>query len=389
VVIDGKWLKSLAAVFAFGRQEQGQRENRMTWKQVRLGAAPRFNCTVGYTASSEPPRPKFVFTLLVNNKPTQTMNIVPAAGQAPAWEPWEVDLGPYAGRCVSLELKAVQQGGKAPGRAFFGDPTLTWKNDTLYSFFVAGHVYGHPETEDNDLHPPFRSKRRFIEREPDLQFGIFTGDIVRKSSPEAWDAVDRFVGSLPVPVFFAPGNHDMVDRGLYESRYGQTYYSFMHQGDLFIVLDPNLDQWNISGAQLDFLKTVLEQHRQAEHLFVFMHQILWVKREPYFKRFIPNSIMGRAKTINYWDEVESLFRLTEKPVYLFAGDTGAFPLGREILYHAYDNIHLIASGMGGGERDNYVLVKVSEDRSVTLQVIALNGDDPYFLGCAKDHQVEP
>lgn len=388
VAADEERMPSLSAIFFHGSKEEGRRENRLVWKRVRLGAKPRFTCGLGFSVKPAPPWPELVYSLLVNGKTIKTETLRAAAGRAPAWTLWDVDLARHAGATVSVELKAEQVGGTTPGRAFFGNPTLSWKEDALYCFFVAGHVYGHPEADDNDLHPAFTAKRDLIDQEPDLRFGFFTGDIVRKSTDDAWDAVDRFVASLPVPIYFAPGNHDLTERALYESRYGKTYFSFMHQGDLFIVLDPNLDQWNISGAQLTFLQSVLEQHGIADNIFVFFHQVLWVKKDDYFRRFIPNSVMGKTKKINYWTEVEPLFRNLDNPVYLFAGDVGAFPLGREILYHAYDNIHCIASGMGGGERDNFVLAKVHDDKSVTLQVMALNNDDPYSLGRVEEHQVE-
>ena len=55
------------------------------------------------------------------------------------------------------------------------------------------------------------------------------------------------------------------------------------------------------------------------------------------------------------------------------------------MYHQYDNITLIASGMGGGVKDNMVIVDVHEDKSVSFRLIALNGNDIHALGRLEDH----
>ena len=100
--------------------------------------------------------------------------------------------------------------------------------------------------------------------------------MVITGTEQNWNEVDVDINELGLPVYFAAGNHDMTDRALFESRYGQTYYSFVHQSDLFIVLDPNIDEWNISGDQLQFLQSVLNDEGQnINNIFVFFHQLLW------------------------------------------------------------------------------------------------------------------
>ena len=45
-------------------------------------------------------------------------------------------------------------------------------------------------------------------------------------------------------------------------------------------------------------------------------------------------------------------------VYFFAGDIGAFPNGNELFYTKYLNVKFLATGMGGGMRDNFLIVSV-------------------------------
>jgi hypothetical protein len=258
-----------------------------------------------------------------------------------------------------------------------------------YSFFVAGHTYGKPGVDNIGFHPPFRQKFDFIKNDSSIKFGVLTGDIVSSGTATNWDEIDRDIEALGIEVHFTVGNHDMSDRQLYENRYGRTYYSFIHARDLFIVLDPNIDGWNISHEQLQFLKDELQQKSErADHVFVLFHQVMWWAPDNIFKNVNINSLDGRADTINYWDEVEPLFHSLPLPVYLFAGDVGAFATGDEFMYYHYDNITLIASGMGGEVRDNFVVVDVYNDRTVHFRLIALNGDDINALGKLEDYRLE-
>ena len=258
-----------------------------------------------------------------------------------------------------------------------------------YSFFVAGHTYGKPGVDNIGFHPPFRQKFDLIKNDSSIQFGVLTGDIVSAGTGKNWDEIDRDVEELGKVVHFTVGNHDMSDRQLYETRYGSTYYSYSYDKDLFIVLDPNIDGWNISHEQLQFLKNELQKKSgDADHVFVLFHQVLWWAPDNQFKNIDINSLEGRAEKINFWDEVEPLFHSLSVPVYLFAGDVGAHASGDEFMYYHYDNITLIASGMGGEARDNFVIVDVYNDKTVSFRLIALNGDDINALGKLEDYRLE-
>ena len=258
-----------------------------------------------------------------------------------------------------------------------------------YSFFVAGHTYGKPGVDNAGLHPPFKKNFDLIKSDTLIKFGILTGDIVLNGTAKNWDEVDKDIKELGVPVYFAAGNHDMSNRVLFESRYGKTYFSFSGNNDLFIILDPNLDGWNISDEQLVFIKDELEKKAgDAKNIFVFFHQVLWWSPDNIFSDFQVNSLALRADTINFWSEVEPLFHSLPNSVYLFAGDVGAYDNGDEFMYYHYDNITFIASGMGGEARDNFVIVDVQPDKTVSFRLIALNGDNINALGRLEDYRLE-
>ncbi|WP_136468220.1 metallophosphoesterase family protein [Flagellimonas onchidii] len=262
--------------------------------------------------------------------------------------------------------------------------------DAQYSFFVAGHIYGaHGEGKNNiGVHPPFKDKLDLIRDNESIQFGVFTGDLVEDGKDEnEWDELDMDISYIGKKIYFAPGNHDVgnsTKKAIYQRRYGKTYYSFIHKSDLFITLDPNMDKWNISGNQLKWLRElVASKSGEVDNIFVFFHQVLWWKNDNIFKNFELNSVSGRDEEINFWDDIYSLFENTNKPTFMFAGDTGDSDVG--YMYHKEGNIVLIASGMGGGKEDNFIIVNVNKDKSVDFDLIALNGSDLNGLGRLEDY----
>lgn len=243
-----------------------------------------------------------------------------------------------------------------------------------YSFFVAGHTYGKAGVNNVGLHPPFKAQFDAIKKNEAIELGFLVGDIVSPHPKlQDWEEVDADIATLDIPVYFAVGNHDMENRPVYEQRYGKTYYSFVHQADLFIVLDPNLDEWNITGEQLTFLKKLLkEKGKNVHNIYVFFHQVLWIERDTKYEGIQPNSFDGRASKINFWSEIEPLFYQLNKPVFMFAGDLGAGSWARDFYYDHYDNITFMATGMGDGKGDNYVILNVAKDKSLTYDKIIID-----------------
>lgn len=213
------------------------------------------------------------------------------------------------------------------------------------------------------------------------------GDIVSDATEKSWENVDGTLDSLGIPVYFSVGNHDMKDRYLYEHRYGRTYYHFLKNNDLFIILDPNLDGWNISGKQLTFLKnTLIKNHESVDNIFVFFHQLLWRENDNIFKHIKPNAFDNRDEVINFWTVVEPLFHELPNEVFMFSGDLGAGDWSDDVMYYQYDNISFIASGMGVGKGDNIIIVNV-EPGKVAYDLICLD-DTLNCMGNLTDYRVK-
>jgi hypothetical protein len=255
-----------------------------------------------------------------------------------------------------------------------------------YSFFVAGHVYSNPSGTEPGIYSLFKDKFNYIKSDSTIKFGIFTGDIVKDGSREEWDEVDKDIAGLVIPVYFTLGNHDNKNRELFIERYGKTYFDFTYKNDLFIILDPNIDGWNISGAQLNFLKQVLSDiSPDIKNVFVFFHQLLWWSNDNRYGNVRPNSFEGRSDSINFWSTVEPLFTNLSCNVVMFAGDVGAAEWSADYMYDKYENITFIASGMGEGIGDNFIIVDVMTDNTLQYRLISLNCEDINCLGKLEEY----
>ena len=240
-----------------------------------------------------------------------------------------------------------------------------------YSFYIAGHTYGKPGVESKGLYGPFTDKFHLINKYQSIKFGFLLGDLVKKASNEAWELVKKDLNSLDPRIenIIVPGNHDVGKgahgalREIFLQQFGKTFFSFKHGKDLFIMLDGNISEWNISGEQLQFLKQSLPNKKDStSNIFIFSHQLIWQSSsKPEFKKIKPNSLEGRSNNLNFWGEVFPLFSDLTNNVYFFSGDIGAFPNGNELFYAKYLNVTFVATGMGGGMRDNVLIVSVIKD----------------------------
>ncbi|MCK8481785.1 metallophosphoesterase family protein [Psychroserpens algicola] len=263
-----------------------------------------------------------------------------------------------------------------------------------HSFFVAGHTYGNQlkkkETNGNlkGLHPAFKQKFAFLREQPKMKMGFLLGDTVWR--PQDWPDAIADIETIGIPVEVVRGNHDGNLKS-FKNKFGETYKSFITDNNLYIILDTNLDHWNITGDQMIFLKNTLRNEtKNIDNIFILSHHLLWYSKDK-IPEPTPNSLHKTEGKTNFWKDIEPLLRAQKVPVYLFAGDVAAFYRKRdkdkitEFYYHEQNNLTFIATGMGGEVRDNLVITDVYDDGSVEFRLIYLNGNNINELGKLEDY----
>lgn len=238
-------------------------------------------------------------------------------------------------------------------------------------FLVAGHAYGSPLKEDLGLYTPLKNQINYINN-LDANFMVLTGDMVKYPTSKNWEKLNNDLKKINIPIYKAPGNHDMGDRKLYKQKNGNSDSLFSINGHQFIVLDNTKNGWGLDLNQLNLLNLAIKKSESKKGIFIFCHNVMWYKKNTCFA---PNSLVGKAPEpyFNYWNTVEPILKSCKKPVYIFAGDVGAIPQSNNVAYLEDNNIHYITSGMGNEIFDNFLEVSINNE--VVIKVILLDSNN--------------
>jgi hypothetical protein len=227
-----------------------------------------------------------------------------------------------------------------------------------FSFCVVGDTQGGQET--------FEEIFERLKDEP-ISFMVLLGDCVRKGTED----YHRFLRcewskeiSLPFPVFYVVGNHDVNGQKFpisrFEEMYGPTVFSFEYQGCLFIVLRI-LDRPYSTKESLAFLESLLSgQPHDYRKVFVFMH--------------IPPPVSSDFSARRFENEKELVALCNRYCIdYVIAGD-----------YHGYARVKVgntvyLVTGGGGAHlergkfgRFHHALVITVGPNSVSERILFVN-----------------
>jgi 3',5'-cyclic-AMP phosphodiesterase len=130
------------------------------------------------------------------------------------------------------------------------------------------------------------AKVKALPVQPD--FVIHTGDVSQLSRDDEFDDADQMLKELRLPVFFVPGEHDMLDPEggkAFLNRFGKGskgagWYSFDHRGVHFVALVNVADlkpggMGNFGPQQISWLRADLAGRTSSTPIVVFAHMPLW------------------------------------------------------------------------------------------------------------------
>jgi 3',5'-cyclic-AMP phosphodiesterase len=154
---------------------------------------------------------------------------------------------------------------------------------------VSDSHIGFNKPPNADARATFReaiAKVKALPNRPD--FVIHTGDVSQLSRDDEFDDAEQMLNELRLPVFFVPGEHDMLDPDggkAFLSRFGKSgkgsgWYSFDHRGVHFVALVNVADlkpggMGNLGTEQLKWLAADLAARPSSQPIVVFAHIPLW------------------------------------------------------------------------------------------------------------------
>lgn len=119
-------------------------------------------------------------------------------------------------------------------------------------------------------------------------FIIHTGDVSQLSRDEEFDDAEQILREAGIPLFFIPGEHDVIDPEggkAFLNRFGKEtrgagWYSFDHRGVHFVALVNVADlkpggMGNLGAEQLAWLKADLAGRPSSTPIVVFAHIPMW------------------------------------------------------------------------------------------------------------------
>jgi len=147
---------------------------------------------------------------------------------------------------------------------------------------------GFDKTANSDVTATLRAAIARIRSEPELPaFVLHTGDLTHLSKAAEFDTLQQVLSELSVPVFYVPGEHDILDDDVkgYLQRFGKGtrgdgWHSFDKDGVHFVGL-VNVANLKAGGLgtlgneQLEWLENDVKRLKSSTPIVVFAHIPLW------------------------------------------------------------------------------------------------------------------
>jgi hypothetical protein len=245
-----------------------------------------------------------------------------------------------------------------------------------YNFIVSGHFHG---ASTNISSFPASSLLANIDTLNSLHsaFLMSLGDLFL-------DVNDQYVShyqkslfnKLHMPLMNAVGNHDLAG-GSYEQRFGKTFYYYFIRSELYVVLNTEMDDGKIKGAQLEMLKDALNQsvEKGVRNVFIFSHRPVWAEELERYKSLFKDNTRSSFSN-NFTSEVQPLLLNISGKINLYwiSGSMGG--MAPSSFFYDKDpktNITFIQTAIRDLPRDAALLVNLNKGK-VNFSGISFTGE---------------
>jgi 3',5'-cyclic-AMP phosphodiesterase len=168
------------------------------------------------------------------------------------------------------------------------DASMSHANGALRFVQISDSHIGFDKPANTDVTATLRAAIAKIKADPEPPaFVLHTGDLTHLSKPAEFDTLQQVLSELSVPVFYVPGEHDVLedDGKSYLQRFGKGtqgagWHSFDQGGVHFIglvnVVNLKAGGLGTLGAeQLEWLEKDVKRLKSSTPIVVFAHIPLW------------------------------------------------------------------------------------------------------------------
>jgi len=236
-----------------------------------------------------------------------------------------------------------------------------------YSFIVSGHFHG---SSTNLTGLPINTILAHLDwiNESDNCMLISLGDLFLDVSNDIPQYEESFFSKLKKPMFNAVGNHDLTGT-IYQDNFGETFFYWQINSDIHVVLDTELENGSLDGAQKKILEKVneLTKNGSISNVFIYSHRTIWAKTYSELDLLFHDntqSVLGN----NFESDVLPLLNEmnTNSNVYWFSGSIGDAPASF-FQFKDQNNIQYIATAIRGLPRDAVLIVNVTQKGEVSFK----------------------
>ncbi len=252
------------------------------------------------------------------------------------------------------------------------------------------------------------------------EFIINVGDLIEGGTEDLaeidrqWNSFNERANRAKAPVFYVGGNHDLtgaVLQGVWDERYGRSYYHFTYKNTLFLVLDtedntpekmqeilearnqalkvaeeegwdafaetkyanmPENPAGNISAEQSRYFLNAIAENQDVLWTFLFMHKSPWLREDLTAFTAIEDALAERPYTVfnghvHAYEQIERRGR-----DYIRLATTGGAQLPDE--GRSMDHVTLVTVSESGADIANLLLEGILDKTGH----IPLGGDDVCF-----------
>ncbi len=229
-----------------------------------------------------------------------------------------------------------------------------------YSFIVTGHFYGNRFNKTGYPTNTVYANLDWI-NESKTNFMVTLGDLFMDVSHDIPLYQKSFFSKLKKPLFNSVGNHDLTG-DIYQKNFGRTFYYFIIDNDIHVVVDTEKDNGDFQGDQLKMLEEVAEvaeTNGEIKNVFVYSHRTCWVRSYKELDHMFTNNTQSKLGN-NFQKEVLPLITSLAKKVkvFWFSGSMGGGPAS--FFYYPQGNITYITSAIRGLPRDAVLIVNVHD-----------------------------